>query len=65
MTTKNEAPPRPAEDCMAEGVWRLIHGTHEPTETWDELPEAQKAWWRSVARSMIAEWVTAAHRGMY
>ena len=65
MNTKNEIPPRPAEDCMAEGMWLLVHGSTEPQEKWDQLPETQKRWWRSVARSIVAQWVSAAHRGMY
>jgi hypothetical protein len=50
-----EAPVRPPEDLAAEGMWRMAAGNRCP-ESWDELPQDEKEWWRRCAMLAIREW---------
>jgi hypothetical protein len=40
---------------MAEGLWRIACGDSCP-DVWDDLPEAQKRWWRENANAIIQKW---------
>ena len=46
-----QAPPRPAIDLVAEGLWRIAAGKF-CNESWMTLPEEQKAWWRDWCHRM-------------
>jgi hypothetical protein len=54
---ETRARPRPPIDCIAEGMWKMAAG-ESCQESWLELSEEQRAWWRSCATECVRRWMT-------
>ena len=54
---------RPPEDLAGEGMWRMVVSERCP-ECWDELPEAQRDWWRRCAVFAVREWLGGVRQPM-